>query len=191
MKEMYLEKGFADYLSKPILPDKLEKILTKHLPADKRIIISEEECNDALLFEEQQNLNAPSNIDNQSDKTTQNPLHKLKELITDVDLDRAIIYCFGNEDMYMELLKDFAQNGRYERILKAYQDLDLKLYAIEVHTLKSTSKTLGFDKLAELADHLQYVAEQNDINSIHNNHDGMMNVYKEILSTIKQFCMGE
>ena len=31
-REEYLEQGFADYLSKPFMPDELEAILIKHLP---------------------------------------------------------------------------------------------------------------------------------------------------------------
>lgn len=33
-KEKYLEEGFTDYLSKPILPDKLDEMILKHLPKD-------------------------------------------------------------------------------------------------------------------------------------------------------------
>ena len=32
MREMYLEKGFTDYLSKPIAPEKLEKMIKKVNP---------------------------------------------------------------------------------------------------------------------------------------------------------------
>lgn len=35
MAEMYLEEGFADYLSKPVVGEELEDMLLKHLPATK------------------------------------------------------------------------------------------------------------------------------------------------------------
>lgn len=33
-EKMFLEKGFADYLSKPIIPAKLEKMIQKYLPTE-------------------------------------------------------------------------------------------------------------------------------------------------------------
>ena len=33
-KEFYLENGFDDYLTKPIYPDQLEKLLSKYIPID-------------------------------------------------------------------------------------------------------------------------------------------------------------
>lgn len=33
-EKMFLEKGFADYLSKLIIPAKLEKMIQKYLPAE-------------------------------------------------------------------------------------------------------------------------------------------------------------
>ena len=35
-REMYLEEGFEDYLSKPIQPAKLEEMVAKYLPKDKK-----------------------------------------------------------------------------------------------------------------------------------------------------------
>lgn len=35
MKEMYLSKGFSDYLSKPIVAEELESVIARHLPDDK------------------------------------------------------------------------------------------------------------------------------------------------------------
>ena len=37
MKEMYLKKGFAGYISKPVDPKELEAVLREQLPADKVI----------------------------------------------------------------------------------------------------------------------------------------------------------
>jgi CheY-like chemotaxis protein len=37
MKEQFLEKGFSDYISKPIEIDKLDEILARWIPAEKRV----------------------------------------------------------------------------------------------------------------------------------------------------------
>jgi len=170
MKEMYMEKGFSDYLSKPIVPGKLDNIINDYLPDDKKVIASKEEHHD--LGETPKNL--------------KDLVHEFKALVPDVNLDMAFIYCAGSEDVYVELLSVYADNGRYERISEAYQNMDLKQYALEVHTLKSTSRTLGFDKLAEWGERLQCAAEQNDVDTIHAIHEDMMKYYQDILCAIKQ-----
>ena len=42
-KEMYLQEGFCDYLSKPVESKKLAALLVKYLPADMIHYISSEE----------------------------------------------------------------------------------------------------------------------------------------------------
>lgn len=39
-REQYMEIGFSDYLSKPIIPDKFEKMVSKLIPAEKKIKIN-------------------------------------------------------------------------------------------------------------------------------------------------------
>ena len=33
-REMFLQEGFCDYLSKPVIPENLEKMIRKHLPEE-------------------------------------------------------------------------------------------------------------------------------------------------------------
>ncbi len=176
MKEMYLEKGFSDYLSKPIVPDKLNKIIDHYLSDDKKI-------SDAVSDKNQltERAEVPDTLTNADD----DPLKQLKALIPDVNIKKAMLYCSDSEDLYLEFLKEYATNGRYDRIAKAYQDKDMKMYAIEVHTLKSTSKTLGFDSLSAMAEKLQYAAEKNDMDTVNSIHTDMMRLYEEIIYALK------
>ena len=186
MKEMYLEKGFTDYLSKPIIPDKLEKIIRHHLPEDKMIFASADNDNPPAEAECPESPQPSADTGEDRFASIQNPLQKIEALIPDVNLKAALIYCSGSEEVYIEFLRDFAGNGRYEKISDAYQKMNLKQYGIEVHTLKSTSRTLGFDKLAKLAEQLQFAANKNDIDTVNNVHDDMMKLYKDTLSAIEQ-----
>ncbi len=182
MKEMYLDKGFTDYLSKPIVPDKLEKVIGSYLPEEKRLSASEE-ANEA----EKVCISLPASDTAATEVSdTDSPLEKIKKLIPDVNMKMAMLYCSGSEEMYIEFLQDFAESGRYERIGEAYGNTDMKLYTIEVHTLKSTSKTLGFDRLSKLAEQLQFAAGKNDIAAVNENHDEMMKLYSDILTALKR-----
>ncbi|MBQ9948727.1 MAG: response regulator, partial [Oscillospiraceae bacterium] len=184
MKEMYLEKGFTDYLSKPIMPDKLEKKINHYLPDDKKI--SESDTKDSISADAESIEKTEASSDNSDDLRNKDPLQKLSSLLPDVNQNMAIRYCSGSKEFYIEFLKDFITDGRYDRISKIYENMDVKQYAIEVHTLKGTSRTLGFDNLSEIAEKLQFAADQNDIDSIRNNHNDMMQLYNEILCVLKQ-----
>jgi len=171
MKEMYIKKGFTDYLTKPIVPNKLEKTISGYLSDDKKIAVSETEETESVET-------ALSDI--------QNPLERIKILIPDANLDMAIVYCGRSEEIYIEFLKDYIGNGRYERILAAYEKMDLKQYAMEVHTLKSSSKTLGFDKLSKLAGELQLAADKDDEEAVRRGHEPMIELYRNTLTALEK-----
>lgn len=179
MKEMYLEKGFTDYLSKPVIPEKLENMIDRYLSDDKKI--SPDSASSAGKGDGvSTHANDAKTVDNST------PLQRLKRLMPDVNTQSAIRYCGGEEDMYIELLRDYTAEGIYNRLSEAYDKMDFKAYELEVHTLKSTSRTLGFDKLGNIAERMQLAAAQNDADTINTVHDDMMSLYKKILDTLAE-----
>ncbi len=190
MKEMYLEKGFVDYLSKPIIPQKLDKLINKYL-SDKKKIYADNEGESGKDVEEVQLINdspAATNLDVVEEMSVKkaNLLQRLKELLPDTDIEMAVKYCAGNENVYIDFLRDFAASGRFDRIAEAYKEMNLNQYVLEVHTLKSTSRTLGFNKLGSLAELLQTAGENNDMDTISIVHKEMMNVYEEVLIVLAE-----
>ncbi len=184
MKEMYLKKGFTDYLSKPIVSEKLDKLIKEYLPESKRIIASDDEK--VQVTESSDILAVSQETDDNTYENAKTPLQKLKVFIPDVNLEKGLLYCANSEEVYMEFMKDYAENGRYERIATAYEHTDWHQYAIEVHTLKSSSRTLGFDELAEYAERLQFATDQNAVDDIHDMHEDMMKLYQDILNKLEQ-----
>ena len=169
MKEMYLEKGFTDYLSKPLDGVKLEEKIQKYLPSQKVL----EKTNSLEDADEKEGIKEKS-------------LLRLQNEIKDMNLNKALQYCMGSEEFYMECLKDYYNNKRKEMIEKAYSIEDWKKYALEVHTLKSTSRTLGFETLGDIAEKMQYAAERMDILYVKKNHEDMVNNLEHILRAISE-----
>lgn len=167
MKEMYLEKGFADYLSKPIDGLKLEKKVEKYLP-EKKVVRRLEESKEICRNKEGDVM----------------PLMQLKSRIPDMDIDKAIQYCAGSEEFYLQCLKDYANSDRKTVIRQCYENEDWKRYAIEVHALKSISRTLGFDSLGNMAEKLQHAAEAEDVSIIKVHTPELLEEYMHILQAI-------
>lgn len=166
MKEMYLEKGFTDYISKPIDGIKLEKKIAKYLPSEKVIGYIGEEDTDVISSVKEKSLAV------------------LKKTIRDMNMDKAIQYCAGSEEFYVQCLRDYANNGRKDIIEQSYTAGDWKRYTIEVHALKSTSRTMGFERLGDIAEKMQTAAEKQDIQYIRAEYNAMMTEYERILNAI-------
>ncbi len=111
-------------------------------------------------------------------------LLRLKEIINDMDMEKAIQFCAGSEEFYMECLKDYCNSGRKDSIEQSYATEDWNRYAMEVHTLKGTSRTLGFEKLGNIAEKMQMAAEKHDIQYIKDNNDEMIKEFERILNAI-------
>lgn len=105
-----------------------------------------------------------------------NDISILRENGIDVDTGLSLL---GDLTMYNDILKEFL-NGYTERMKRMKQYLlnqDLVNYAIEVHSLKSDSKYLGFQKLAELS-YQQELASKKKDNKICREH------YQELLTEV-------
>ena len=129
-RELYLTAGFDDYLSKPIDVDKLESMLKKYLPPSLCSLKNEAK----------------------KDTSTGNPV--IKEMETaGFDTADGIRYAAGDETFYLDLVKGFMEKGE-ENISKIQQDYerkDWKDYQIHAHTVKSSARQIGANKLADIA----------------------------------------
>ena len=93
----------------------------------------------------------------------------------------------GDVDSYNDILKDYV-NISNERIIKLnnYRN-DMTNYEIEVHSLKSDSKYLGINSLADIAYQHELKSKENNINYISTNFDSLISEYKKALNIIKTY----
>jgi signal transduction histidine kinase/CheY-like chemotaxis protein len=143
-KEQFLSEGFDDYLTKPIAPEKLDKMILEYLPKE---LVIEGEC--------------------QEEKTEENNLPAIDEF----DFDYAI-RILTDKDILLNTLQDFNKmlgvlpeklNGFYMNIEDAEQ---LNLYKIEVHALKSSAAMVGAMLLSKLARLLEVASIEKNLDRI-------------------------
>ncbi|MCR5175524.1 MAG: response regulator [Anaerovibrio sp.] len=140
VKEMFLSKGFVDYVSKPVDGKTLERIIQKHLPPEKIKI-------PAVGTAEQAHKQSPPAAPEASDTTDQQ-----------IDLPTAMKFCGGTDELQRRFLGMFV--SRREAVCKQL-DNDLQSgkiddYTIHVHALKSTALSIGGVKLSECAKELEF-----------------------------------
>ena len=169
MKENYLEKGFNDYLSKPIDKTELIRVLSKFLNNKSKVYSYDETTNDSS-----------SNSLNEESK-------KFLEA-NNVDITKALAI-LGDIEMYNETVNDFLDEveDKWNRIKLYLENKDMSSYSVEVHSLKSDAKYLGLMKLADISyDH--------ELKSKENNYDGVLSSfnllekeYNDSLMIIKEY----
>ena len=171
-RERYLAEGFSDYLSKPIDSKALEKALIKYLPADKVLPGAAEEAEAAAPV--------PSVPDRADDGFA--PLRAVG-----VAPETGLRYCQNDSGFYMTILREYADGGeeKDERLRRFYAGSDWPDYAIAVHALKSTSRMIGADALADTAARLEAAANEGNGAVIAEAHDAMLAAHAAVLRAIR------
>ena len=163
--EMYREEGFCEYLSKPIRGSMLKEMILRYLPADKvRILEPEKEKEQPAAKEnEKQSLETEAKTEAgtpEKDGAPEGVLAVLQKRIPGMNIEAGLLYCGEDEEFYRQMLREYSCNGRIDRLREMYARESFRQYQIEVHALKSTSKTLGLTALGELA-----AAQEQDLKS--------------------------
>ena len=150
-REEYLAAGFDDYISKPIDIDELEKVLSRYLP---------ESCIKARDNEELSDDNDAKMSSFES------------ELPKNIDTAAGLKNCMDDESFYRELLSDYASSAeeKINRLESFKNDGLTEDYRILIHSIKSSSKTVGDLKAAELAQSLEAAAAGRDMPFINEHH---------------------
>ncbi len=198
-KESYLSEGFTDYLSKPIELARMEEKLEKYLPdelkekpaeagsvsessSDRKT--AEGSSEDSLEFDA---LEFPANdggADNSHAATDTAFIDRLKE--KGVDTEAGLNFCMGNAKFYAEILEEF-QTSAEQKITDLDTFLekgDLHEYETAVHSLKSTSRTIGANELSELARQLELAAADGKADFVKDNHGRLMDLFKKTAGEI-------
>ncbi|MBQ7479473.1 MAG: response regulator [Selenomonadaceae bacterium] len=139
VREMFLKKGFTDYLSKPVDSKALERMLQQYLPPEK--VLDAREYEEAEAVEEEAVKEAPSK--EEAEASGKEP-ESAPEAVY-VDTGTGIQYSGGSEEMYRKFLTMFCQ--RKEAVQKQLENdfasENWEDYTTHVHALKSTSLSMG------------------------------------------------
>ena len=166
-EEQYLNAGFDGYLSKPIIIKDVEKTLRTFLPANVIESGSSEHV-------EPVNPSKPA------------PVSVDKARSLGLNVEAAIEYSCGEEDLYIELLTDYARNAedKCDTLASYIENNSLANYRILIHSLKSSSKMIGADELSSLAKDLEDASARNDEEYVKSHHDNFAKKFKELAGKI-------
>ena len=178
-KERFLQEGFSDYLSKPLDCAMLERTLMRHLPPEKVQSAPKPEAP------------APAPVPPASPEASGDaPVF---------DHEAALKYSAGNEKIFQKLAGVFA--GLHEKksaqLGELFASEDWKAYTDAVHSLKSTSLSVGGLRLSAAAKASEMAGKrlmasddpadkEKALAEIRGNHEALLRLYEEFVAALRQ-----
>ncbi|MDR0455252.1 MAG: response regulator [Treponema sp.] len=149
MREMFLENGFDDFLAKPIDVSKLDEILGRWIPKEKR-----EKGND-----------------NRDDASLLPASSSQLPAIPGVDTEKGIAMTGGTLASYKQVLSIFCKDteDRLPLLQKIPEADTLPSFITQVHALKSASASIGAAEISALAAGLETAGKAGDTAFIQKN----------------------
>lgn len=165
-REMFLQEGMNDCVTKPIEVKGIMCKLRHWLPDEKIIQVDE-------VQEEK-------------------PQEECSLIIEGLDTTYAI-NLLGTEELYRSVLMDYYRwiDKKANIIEEAYQKKDWKIYTIEVHALKSASRQIGAAKLADCAAVLEKAGNEEDQQTIDMHTENMLQMYRSYKKTLGELFSEE
>ena len=167
-REMFLEEGFDEFVSKPVEHSELEHVLRKVLPKSAIIWVDE-------------------NIEN-IEKGDKNFEKDSRHEVVQINTKSALAYCKNDMNFYQELLHKFVVDAdkKKSEIDHYLKREDYDNYRIVIHALKSTAKMIGADALSELAQELEAAVQNKDIGYVREHHEEMLLEYSRVVDRISE-----
>ena len=103
-------------------------------------------------------------------------------------MDKAL-ELLGDMEMYDMTMEDFASTleQKWSKLEEEKLANDMENYAIDVHSLKSDCKYLGFYDLADVAYEHELKSKENDSQFVNDNFERLNNEYVKVLNTVNEY----
>jgi HPt (histidine-containing phosphotransfer) domain-containing protein len=159
MREMFLEQGFNDYLSKPIEIPKLDEIMSRWIPREKQ-------------------------IKNRREIKQESITREAEIAIPGVDTAKGIAMTGGTVAGYRKVLAQFRKDAR-ERLTLLQEPPEpdtLPSFVTQVHAIKSAAGTIGAAEVSAEAAALEAAGKAGDTAAIA---EGLPQFYKQLSELIE------
>ena len=165
-REMYLDNGFDEFLSKPFERIQLHTLLSKWIPERRK--------------EYKENGYV------KKDKISEDDMAEI--FMNGINIRKAATSGAGDIKDYLNLLDLFYADGveKIPYFEELVQNGDYKNYAIETHALKSAAINIGAENLSAEAQEHEMAAKEGDENFIKDKYQRLIVDYREVLSEIER-----
>lgn len=185
-REMYLDYGFQDYLSKPVKGEKLEKMLMKWLPQEKvhpaEMSGAADGAEGAVLPQEEKNGNLP-------ERTVRNSFAEGR-FPEEMDVEEAKRYSSDGAETGVRMnVELFVKNSPVSRknLVDAFREKRYSDYIIYVHSMKSNLALLGAMDLSAKAKELETESREEHFAFVEEHHEAYLAEYDSFVQKLRKY----
>ena len=152
-RELFLQAGMNDYISKPIVASHLNTILAKWLPQDKLRVGNRRKSASSDGARE-----TAAGGRRMGDAAVNGALLDALGRIPGLNVTEGLAHTGGTYGAYLKVLRQFSANldGEAQRISAFAEQGDWKSYAIKLHAYKGFFSIIGYDALFSWGKRLEY-----------------------------------
>ncbi|MCR4674050.1 MAG: response regulator [Lachnospiraceae bacterium] len=167
-REMFLNEGFDDYLTKPIDSEKMENMILKYLPGElvgkDSVDELEEDREEIIVAEDEESLK-----------------EKLSQM-EEIDVEDGLRNCGNSFEVLKETMENVVLSAKEQsqKIVSFQKEEDYHNYTILVHGLKSAARFIGANHLSELAEKLEAAGDREDKKFIDDNTNVLIQKYESL-----------
>ena len=167
--------GFTDYLSKPVVIAEMENALVKYLPPEK--------IRQTDTAEESEEAPADEGLRQLPPELLAIPLLRPEE---------GLRFC-GDAEGYLGALEIYEKSieSKADEIEAQLAAEDWPAYTISVHSLKSTSRSVGAEKISELAKKLEQAGNDRDAATVRRETPALLEMYRSLREPLGRLFGGE
>ncbi len=181
----YIKAGFTHYLSKPVKSDRLESVIRRYLSAEKLIDLSEDKEKPAVTQEEAKE-EAPKGIQVRNEAEAKAVLKSIFKAYPIMNLKDGKQYCGNDMELYLESIQMMIEDSPVDELEHYMDEKDMKNYAILIHGFKSSSRSIGCNKISDLAASLEEAAKRSDEDFVEVNHAEFMEELEKFFTAVKK-----
>ncbi len=198
-REMFLQEGFDEFISKPVEMLELKSVLKKVLPRASITYLTKGQ--EAQTVDVRTKAAQPADGQMETGQTAggaQEGMSGISQAVprqgdelsvleaAGFHIQTALAYCQGDREFYKQILEDFAKEApsKKEKMRKFLSDGDWENYRILAHSMKSTARLIGADELSAMAKAAEDAARESDSGYLMEHDDGLMLKYSRTAQCI-------
>ena len=155
VREMFVEKGFNDFLAKPIDISKLDDVLNRWISKEKR---------------ERQTSDAPKSSVAEAERTGENNKAAVFSVadIPGIDTKKGISMMGGSKTGYRKVLSTFCNDAqkRLQFLRTAPEKDGIRAFVIQVHAIKGAAASVGAEEISAYAAKLETAGREENISLV-------------------------
>lgn len=164
VRDELLEKGFDEYLSKPIQFSELERVLRKCIAEENFVTEAESKA-----------------------ATVQSRMHVLEDLLPQVNVAAGLANCKDNEDLYLDILHIIHEDAamQLENLQMLLENEDYSNFIIQIHSMKTQLLNIGYVLLAEDARALELSGKESRFEYVESHFGAFVSSYNDFKNQLE------